>query len=58
MLATDAFDRYQTVTGGVLDETINLLKITSSQYVNLKSLDINVNGVCVFYHGSVTGSIL
>ena len=47
LIATDAFQKYQSATGGVLDPATNLLSITSTQFANLKSLFINVNGVCV-----------
>ena len=46
-IATDAFNRYQEVTGGVPDQATTLLKITPAQYANLKSVFFNVNGVCV-----------
>ncbi|KAI0050951.1 aspartic peptidase A1 [Auriscalpium vulgare] len=38
LIATDAFTRYKTATGAVLDNTTGLLRITSAQYSNLKSL--------------------
>nr|VWP00069.1 Zn(2)-C6 fungal-type domain-containing protein [Ganoderma boninense] len=38
LLATDAFDAYQQATGGEMDSTTGLLKISSSQYDNLQSL--------------------
>ncbi|KAM5531854.1 hypothetical protein V8D89_014484 [Ganoderma adspersum] len=38
LLATDAFEAYQNVTGAVLDEATGLLKITNDQYANLQSL--------------------
>ena len=45
-IATDVFERYQEATGGVIDPDVGLLKITSAQYLNLKSLFIHVYGVC------------
>ncbi|KAF8266290.1 aspartic peptidase domain-containing protein [Lactarius quietus] len=41
---TDAFNRYQYVTGAVLDGTTGLLKITSTQYSNLQSLVFTAGG--------------
>jgi hypothetical protein len=41
-LLADAFDAYQKATGGVLDGTTGLLKITSKQYSALKPLDFVV----------------
>ena len=35
----DAFDRYKQATGGVPDDFTGLLKISSTQYSNLKPLD-------------------
>jgi cathepsin E len=45
MIASDAFDRYQKVTGGVLDQTTGLLTITSTQYANLKGFSVTISGV-------------
>lgn len=47
LIATDAFVKYKKATGGVLDETTTLLKITPDQYAKLKSLFFIVRGVCV-----------
>ena len=47
MISTDAFNSYQNATGGVFDQDTQLLKITSAQYANLKSIFVHVNGVCV-----------
>ncbi|KAM6496767.1 aspartic peptidase A1 [Amanita muscaria] len=44
LIATDAFNLYQTATGGVLDNNVGLLAITPSQYSALKNLDFNING--------------
>lgn len=38
LLATDAFQAYQKVTGATIDSTTGLLTITQSQFNNLKSL--------------------
>ena len=47
MIATDAFKKYQTATGGVPDQSTGLLSISSSQFSTLESLFIEVGGVCV-----------
>lgn len=46
LLATDAFQEYQKLTGGVLDENTGLLRITVEQYANIQSLFFNIAGVC------------
>ncbi|KAG1735318.1 acid protease [Suillus paluster] len=38
LIATDAFDKYKSATGGTLDETTGLLKISPDQYDQLLSL--------------------
>ncbi|KAH8104997.1 acid protease [Phellopilus nigrolimitatus] len=43
-LATDAYKAYQTATGGTPDQTTGLLKISDSQYQNLKSLFFKIGG--------------
>ena len=40
----DAFDRYKQATGGVPDDFTGLLKISSTQYSNLKPLDFIIEG--------------
>ena len=40
----DAFERYKNVTGGVPDSNTGLLKITSTQYRNLRPLDFTAEG--------------
>ncbi|KAH9052762.1 acid protease [Lactarius vividus] len=40
----DAFNRYKTATGAVLDATTGLLKITSTQFSNLQSLFFTAGG--------------
>ncbi|KAJ7509624.1 acid protease [Mycena galericulata] len=42
LLATDAFNQYQQVTGSVLDSTTGLLTITSDQFAALSNLDFVV----------------
>jgi len=46
LIATDAYNSYRSLTGGVLDANTGLLKITSTQYANLKTLNFNIHGVC------------
>ena len=43
-LPSDAFEKYQSATGGKLDSTTGLLAITSSQYSNLKTLTFKIGG--------------
>ncbi|KAG1820842.1 acid protease [Suillus subaureus] len=38
LIATDAFDKYKSATGATLDESTELLKISSEQYNQLSSL--------------------
>lgn len=45
LLASDAFQRYQSYTGGVLDDQIGLLRITPEQYKNLQSLYFQIGGI-------------
>ena len=40
----DAFDRYKSATGAVLDSATGLLKITSTQYSNLQPLVFTAGG--------------
>ncbi|KAJ7459167.1 aspartic peptidase A1 [Mycena galericulata] len=42
LIATNAFTKYQKATGGKLDSTTGLLKITSSQFAALSNLDFVV----------------
>ncbi|KAF9275613.1 hypothetical protein BGZ88_002242 [Linnemannia elongata] len=44
LLATDAFQKFQSATGGVPDAATRLLKITADQYATLKPLNFNVHG--------------
>ncbi|KAH8984538.1 aspartic peptidase domain-containing protein [Lactarius hatsudake] len=44
LIATDAFNRYKTATGAVLDGTTGLLKLTSTQFSNLQSLFFTAGG--------------
>ncbi|KAH9170221.1 aspartic peptidase A1 [Lactarius sanguifluus] len=45
LIATDAFNRYKTATGAVLDASTGLLKITSTQFSNLQSLFFTAGGI-------------
>ena len=47
LLCTEAYNKYQNATGGVVDSTTGLLVLTSEKYKNLKSLFFHINGVCV-----------
>ncbi|KAI8996661.1 aspartic peptidase A1 [Trametes punicea] len=42
LLASDAFERYQELTGGVPDNATGLLRITQEQYGNLQNLKFNI----------------
>ena len=42
--STDAFEIYQSKTGGTPDSATGLLSITSSQYANLQPLTFNIGG--------------
>ncbi|KAF8921941.1 aspartic peptidase A1 [Mucidula mucida] len=44
LLATDAYNRYLSATGATLDSTTGLLRITTAQFSNLKSLFFNIGG--------------
>jgi len=45
LIATDYFKKYQAATGGVLDQTTGLLKITEAQYNKLQSMFFTIGGV-------------
>ncbi|KAG2101601.1 acid protease [Suillus discolor] len=45
LIATDAFEKYQSATGGTLDEATGLLQISSDQYDQLSSLYFTIDGV-------------
>lgn len=47
LIATDAFRRYETATGGRPDPATGLLKITASQYNALRPLNFQINDVRV-----------
>lgn len=44
MIATDAFNRYRSLTGAVEDSTTGLLTVTSAQYSKLQSLFFTLSG--------------
>ncbi|CAA7264889.1 unnamed protein product [Cyclocybe aegerita] len=44
LLATDAFNKYRTATGAVVDNTVGLLRITTAQFANLQSLFFTTGG--------------
>ncbi|KAI0094449.1 aspartic peptidase A1 [Irpex rosettiformis] len=45
LIATDALAAYTSATGAVLDNDVGLLKLSASQFTNLKSLFFVINGV-------------
>ncbi|KAI0761374.1 aspartic peptidase A1 [Trametes elegans] len=44
LIATDAFNKYQKMTGAVPDDDTGLLRITQEQYGNLQNLNFNIGG--------------
>ncbi|KAL5518792.1 hypothetical protein ACEPAH_475 [Sanghuangporus vaninii] len=44
LIASDAFTRYRTATGGVADRNTGLLRLTTAQFANLQSLFFTTNG--------------
>ena len=53
LIASNAFSKYESDTGGRLDRNTGLLKITSTQFANLKTLNFIVGGVCLLHSRSV-----
>ena len=49
LLATDAFTKYKSLMGSTLDKNTGLLKVTSTQFVALKTLAFVISGVCILY---------
>lgn len=45
LIATNAFNQYQSLTGAVSDSATGLLRLTTSQYDALQNLYFNINGV-------------
>ena len=41
----DAYSKYKSATGGTEDSSTGLLRISSSQYNKLKTLNFNIGGV-------------
>ncbi|KAF8816930.1 aspartic peptidase A1 [Phlegmacium glaucopus] len=48
LIATNAFNAYKTATGAVSDNTTGLLKLTSTQFANLKSLFFQTTSGAIF----------
>ena len=44
LFASDAYNRYKSLTGATVDNKTGLLKISSSQYSKLQSLYFNIGG--------------
>lgn len=45
MFCSDALSKYQSETGAVSDQATGLLRVTSAQYSNLKSLFYKIGDV-------------
>lgn len=45
LIATNAYDKYVSLTGASLDESTGLLKISSTKYSSLQSLFFNIGGI-------------
>ena len=50
LIATNAFTKYESLTGAKLDPDTGLLKVTSAQFAALKTLSFVVGGVCILCH--------
>ncbi|KAJ7040410.1 aspartic peptidase A1 [Mycena alexandri] len=44
LIATNAFTKYKSATGGVLDNNTGLLKLTATQFANLQNLNFVISG--------------
>ncbi|KAJ3503190.1 hypothetical protein NLJ89_g8548 [Agrocybe chaxingu] len=44
LIATDAFNRYRSATGAVVDNTVGLFRITTAQFARLQSLFFTAGG--------------
>lgn len=44
LLASDAFKKYKSATGAIMDENTGMLRITSAQYAALSNLDFEIGG--------------
>src|SRR5271155_2424264 len=47
LIATNGFDVYKSQTGAVLDNRTGLLRVTTTQFNNLKNLTFVIGGVCI-----------
>jgi hypothetical protein len=47
LIATNAFDLYQSDTGAVLDSNTGLLRVTTTQFNDLEDLTFVISGVCI-----------
>ena len=47
LIASNAFTQYKKLTGGVNDANTGLLRVTSTQFANLKTLSFDISGVCI-----------
>ena len=47
LIASDAYSKYQSMTGASLDSTTGLLTLTATNFNNLQSLFFTISGVCV-----------
>ena len=45
MIATDAFQKYQSATGATLDENTGLLRLSTADYDNLEDMTFTIGGV-------------
>ena len=54
LLSNDAFQRYKSNTGAVLDQNTGLLRLTSAQFGALQSLFFHIGGVRTVLHLQMT----
>jgi cathepsin E len=47
LIASNAFSAYERATGGVLDNTTGLLRLTTTQFASLQSLFFTVGSVSI-----------
>ena len=45
LIASDAFSRYQNLTGATMDGTTVLLRLTTAQYAKIQSLFFTIGGI-------------
>jgi cathepsin E len=48
LIASNAFTKYKRLTGAVNDAGTGLLRVTSTQFANLKTLNFVIAGVRIF----------